>query len=146
MMLVGVGLIGGSLALALRRAGWVQEVVGVARAGRVLDEAMARGVIDWAATDLARAAREADLIVLATPVGVMPDLLATLAPALAPDSVLTDVGSVKAQVVAAGQVLGVRRSRFCPGHPIAGAEIAGVAGARWRSVSPGAQGSGAELA
>ena len=130
MALIGVGLVGGSLALALRAAGCVDEIIGVTRPGGSLDSALGLGVIDRALSDPCDAVRHADLVVLATPAGAMPELLRRIAGALDDEVCITDVASVKARVAEAGQGLGALRRRFCPGHPIAGAETAGVAAAR----------------
>lgn len=127
LALVGVGLIGGSLALALKQAKAVREVVGVGRGVSSLDEARRRGVIDVRASSAAAAVRDAELVVLATPVGAMPALLGAIAPALDARALVTDVGSTKQSVTqAARAALGNRFPAFVPGHPIAGAETSGV--------------------
>ena len=125
--LVGVGLIGGSLALALREAGAVGEIVGCARRREHLETAKRLGVIDRATTDPAEAARGADMVVLAVPLGAMQPAMAAIAPVLEPDAVLTDVGSAKTSVVrAARAVFETLPGGFVPGHPIAGTEKSGV--------------------
>ena len=133
LVVIGVGLIGGSCALALKRAGAVREVVGVGRGRENLTAALERGVIDrafllteaWTA-ELA----DADIVLLSAPVAQFPALLATLAPALGPDVVVTDAGSTKQDVIAAARgVLGHALARFVPGHPIAGTEHTGAAAA-----------------
>ncbi len=127
---VGVGLIGGSFALAARRAGGVGEIVGVGRSRPNLERAKALRVIDRDA-GLAEAVAAADLVFLAMPVGATGAVLDALAPHLAPDAVVTDAGSTKRDVVdAARAALGSRFPRFVPGHPIAGAEQSGVEAAR----------------
>ncbi|HET9122478.1 MAG TPA: prephenate dehydrogenase/arogenate dehydrogenase family protein [Acidiferrobacteraceae bacterium] len=126
LALIGVGLIGGSLARAVREAHLVDEIVGVPRPGASLAAARARGVIDREVADLRVAVEGADLVVLATPAGTIPELLARLADCVAADACVTDVASVKGAIVQAAARLGVRQSRFCPGHPIAGAERSGV--------------------
>ncbi len=126
--IIGVGLIGGSLARALHRAGIVDEVVGVGRDAANLKQALALGVIDRSCLDPAKGVQGADLVVLAVPVGAMHDVLARIAPALGAHTIVTDVGSTKGSVVAAArQVFGTLPARFVPGHPIAGAERSGVA-------------------
>jgi len=126
LLIVGVGLIGGSLARALRRAGAVGEVTGLSRDRPHLEQARALGVIDTVATGYA-AARGADLVVVATPVGATAAVLTQLRAHLAPGAVLTDVGSVKGPVMAqARTALGTDFGRFVPGHPIAGTERSGV--------------------
>lgn len=126
LCIVGVGLIGGSLARALRAAGQAREIVGYGRRPNVLQRAVELGVIDHAEVTLAAAVRGADVVVLAVPVGTMPDIFAQLG-RLAFDGVMTDVGSTKGSVVAAARAaLGSRFAHFIPGHPIAGTEQSGV--------------------
>jgi len=125
--IIGVGLIGGSLARALKRAGAVGEIVGHGRSVESLDRAVRLGVIDYGETSIARLLKDADVIVLAVPVGSMGGVLESMAPYLADGTVVTDVGSVKASVVSAARAaLGAGFSRFVPGHPIAGTERSGV--------------------
>lgn len=131
LAILGVGLIGGSFVLALKRAGLVGTVVGFGRNPENLAEAQRLGVIDVAALTVAEAVAGADAICLAVPVGVMPTLFQELAPHLAPEAIITDVGSTKQDVItAACNGLGARVSQFVPGHPIAGAEDSGAAAAR----------------
>ncbi|MBB1625486.1 prephenate dehydrogenase/arogenate dehydrogenase family protein [Achromobacter sp. UMC71] len=125
LAVVGVGLIGGSFAAALRRAGQVGRVLGVGRNAQSLARAVELGLIDEAVSAETAAAR-ADLIFLATPVGGLQDVLARMLPHLPDTTVLTDGGSTKAEVVAAARTaLGDRIGQFVPGHPIAGAERTG---------------------
>jgi prephenate dehydrogenase len=129
LAVLGVGLIGGSFALALREAGVVSRVLGAGRSQASLDEALRLGVIDEGLEPEAAVAR-ADIVLVATPVGQMETLFARIAPHLKPDAVLTDGGSTKADVVAAARrALGERLDRFVPGHPVAGAEKSGAAAA-----------------
>ncbi len=131
LAIVGVGLIGGSVALALRQAGAVDRIVGAGRSRANLERALALKVIDEIAQDLAAAAQGADLVLLALPVGAIPQALEEIAPCLAEDAVVTDAGSTKGELVAsARRILGTVVSRFVPGHPIAGAEKNGVEAAR----------------
>lgn len=124
---IGVGLIGGSFALALKNAGVVERVVGVGRDEENLRAAVARGIIDEASHDAADAARDADLIFVATPVGTMAQVFAQIAPVLKPDALITDGGSTKQSVIAAArEALGARVSQFVPSHPIAGSEKSGA--------------------
>jgi prephenate dehydrogenase len=128
LCIIGVGLIGGSLARALRAAGHVREVSGYGRSIANLQRAVELGVIDRVEVSLADAARLADVIVLAVPVGGMAEILQQLAPLLTDQVIVTDVGSVKGAVVAAARAaLGARFPHFVPGHPIAGREQSGVA-------------------
>jgi prephenate dehydrogenase len=122
---LGVGLIGGSVALAAReRAG--AHVVGFDPGAGVLDAALKRGALDAAAVDAARAVADADAVFVAAPVGVLPAAVAAAVAAAPAAAVLTDVGSTKRQVMqASGEV-----ANFVGGHPLAGAETAGVEHAR----------------
>ena len=131
LAIIGVGLIGGSLARALRRGKHVGEVVGFGRSLGNLQKAVDLKVIDRAAVSATDAARGADMIVVAVPVGSMKDSFAQVAAALADGAVVTDVGSVKGAVVdAAREALGSRFAAFVPGHPIAGTEHSGVAASK----------------
>lgn len=125
--IVGTGLIGGSFALALREHGFRGRIVGCDRAP-VLDRARAKGAIDDGHTNPSDAARGSQVVVLATPVGAIIDLIERLGPVLPPRTLLTDVGSTKSQVVArAVDVFGANAGRrFLAGHPMAGKEHAGV--------------------
>ena len=127
LAILGVGLIGGSLARALKRAQRVGEIVGCGRNEDQLRKAVELGVIDRYATDPAEAVRGADVVVLGTPVSAMRAVLAAIRDHLAPQAVLTDVGSAKGCVVEdARAVFGGLPERFVPGHPIAGTEKSGV--------------------
>lgn len=127
LAIVGVGLIGGSLARALRRAGWCREIVGSGRQLEMLQLAVKLGVIDRFDMDISVAVAGADVVVVATPLAVMPAVFDHVQRG-APDAVVTDVGSVKQSVVRAAQrVYGKESPRFVPGHPIAGTEHSGVA-------------------
>jgi len=127
LTIIGVGLIGGSLARALKRAGAVDEVVGAGRDAQHLQQALTLGVVDRIETDLAVAVQGADIVVVATPVGATETVFRSIAPALSADTILTDVGSTKASVVAAAQAaFGRLPENFVPAHPIAGTEKSGV--------------------
>jgi prephenate dehydrogenase len=127
MLIIGVGLIGGSLARAVRRAGHPIEIVGYGRNHLNLQRAVELGVIDRFVTSLPEAVAEADLIVLAAPVGSTASILRAIRPHLGRDAVITDVGSTKGSVaMAARESLGGALAAFVPGHPIAGNERAGV--------------------
>ncbi len=127
LCVAGVGLMGGSLARALRAAGRVGEIVGWGRDPAHLERALALGVIDRFEQDAAAAAAGADMVVLAVPVGATGEVLACLQPGLSPEAVVTDVGSTKGSVVAdVRRVLGGLPPWFVPGHPIAGTEQSGV--------------------
>ena len=127
LALIGVGLIGGSFARALRAAGKVDVVIGFDSQPNALRRAIDLGVIDQFAESAAGVVEHADLVMIATPVGSMRDVLQAIAPHLAPAVVVTDVGSTKASVIeAARHELGSAFERFVPGHPIAGREHSGV--------------------
>jgi prephenate dehydrogenase len=127
LAIIGVGLIGGSLALALRRAGHVDQIVGNSRREAHLRRAVELGVIDRYELDPAQAVAGADMVLLAVPLGAMAGVCELVRDALDPDAVLTDVGSAKASVVAAVRTaFGRLPARFVPGHPIAGNEKSGV--------------------
>jgi prephenate dehydrogenase len=125
----GVGLIGGSLGLALRASGYAGEIIGVDREPSRLAEAAELGAIERGVTDAEAAAAAADIVVLAVPMGSMRALLSALAPGLGPDTAITDVGSVKASVVADARAVLGDIGGFVPGHPVAGTERTGVAAA-----------------
>lgn len=130
LAIIGVGLIGGSLSLALKKAGQVGEVVGYARTESVRQEALELGVIDRSASSIADAVKDADIIFLAVPMGAMSSVLTELAPHITDRMIITDGGSAKAQVVEAARVaLGERFSQFVAGHPIAGTEKSGPSAA-----------------
>jgi len=127
LAVLGVGLIGGSLARALRAKGLVREVVGCGRDEGNLRRGVELGVIDRYTFDPAVAAAHADVVVVAVTLGATADVLARISPALGPQTIVTDVGSTKQSVVAAARAsLGARFPRFVPGHPIAGGERTGV--------------------
>lgn len=126
LVIIGVGLIGGSFALALREAGLVREVVGVGRSAENLSAALGMYVIDSYA-EAAQAVQGADVVLLAVPVGQMGPMMAAIAPHLAANTIVSDVGSTKQDVVALARAnLAPHLAQFVPGHPIAGAERSGV--------------------
>jgi prephenate dehydrogenase len=126
---VGLGLIGGSLGWALRRAGVAEEVVGCDSDPATLEHARALGVIDRDAWDPAEAASGADLLVVAVPVRAVGPILEAARPALGPQAVATDVGSVKGPVIAEAEAALAGACPFVGGHPIAGTEDSGVTAA-----------------
>lgn len=125
--IIGTGLIGGSLGLALKKHGLVERVIGCDRAA-VLDAARARGAIDAGRENPRAACEGSDVVVLATPVGAIIDLIEKLGPVLPETTLITDVGSTKQQIVErARAVFGDRAGeRFLPGHPMAGKEVGGI--------------------
>ena len=131
IVIFGVGLIGGSFALALKAAGEVEEVVGFGRSIATLTQALDLGVIDRLGVNPGQEVSDADLVLIATPVGQMPEIMQRIAPYLGPDTVVTDGGSTKSDVVAAARAaFGERIGQFVPAHPIAGAENSGAAAAK----------------
>ncbi len=131
VVIFGVGLIGGSFALALRRANAAGEVVGFGRSPATLELARQLGIIDRIGRDVSAEVKDADLVLLATPVGQMGELMARIAPNLCTHALVTDGGSTKGDVVAAAYAnMGGRVAQFIPAHPIAGAELSGAAAAR----------------
>lgn len=127
LCIIGVGLMGGSLARALRGAGRCEEVVGAGRSAATLEKAQALGVIDRYEHEMGRAAEGADLIVVAVPLGATADVFRAIKDQLTDDVVLTDVGSAKRVVLdAAAEAFGRVPPNLVPGHPIAGTEKSGV--------------------
>jgi len=153
IVIFGVGLIGGSFALALRKANAVGEVVGFGRRLSTLEQAQQLGIINHIGSDLAELGN-ADIVLLATPVGQMAELMARIAPHLGAHTLVTDGGSTKSDVVAAARAsLGDKISQFIPGHPIAGAEktgpeaaLAGLYQGKKVVLTPLAENSAASLA
>jgi prephenate dehydrogenase len=128
LCIIGVGLIGGSLARALKAAGGCREVVGGGREPAHLRHAVELGVIDRFETDLDKAVAGADMVVVAVPLGVMEEVFTAIHAHLAAGAVLTDAGSAKGSVIAAARsAFGRAPDCFVPGHPIAGTEKSGVA-------------------
>ena len=128
--IVGVGLIGGSFALALKQAQACAHVVGAGRNPANLKLALERGVIDSIAADAVAGAHGADLVLLAAPVAQFPKLFRDVASVLGPKAIVTDGGSTKRDVIAAARAaLGKKISQFVPAHPIAGAEKSGAGAA-----------------
>ena len=131
VVIFGVGLIGGSFALALKAAGAVGEVVGFGRRLGSLTQALELGILDRAGFNIAQEVGNADLVLIATPVGTTPEIMARVAPCVGAHTVVTDAGSTKGDVVVAARAhFGERSAQFVPAHPIAGAENSGAAAAR----------------
>lgn len=132
LAILGVGLIGGSLALSLKQQGLVKEVIGYGRSQANMDDALRRGIIDTAVSRAAEAVCDADMVVLAVPIASMRSLLVEIRPYLASDAIITDVGSAKGCWV--NDVLsvweGIWPSNAVPAHPIAGAERSGANAAK----------------
>ena len=134
VLIFGVGLIGGSLALALKKAGIATHIVGIGRNQDSLKTALSLRVIDEAQTDIAQAMQGTDIVIIATPVAQTPEILAAIAPHLKADTIITDAGSTKSDIAgyvanAAKNLTPALLSQFVGGHPIAGAEKSGVSAA-----------------
>lgn len=130
IVIFGVGLIGGSIALALKKHPEAPHIVGVGRAQQSLQEALDLGLIDNAETDIASALHAADLVIIATPVAQTPAILKAIRPYLDESTIITDAGSTKSDVMAYARAeLGDQVNQFVGGHPIAGAEKSGPAAA-----------------
>ena len=130
LCIIGIGLIGGSVALAARARGLCREIVAADRDVEALRQAEDLGVIDHGYREIAEAAEDADAVVIATPVGKMAAVFEVLRPVWSSKSFYTDVGSTKASVVvAAASVFGQVPANFVPAHPIAGRELSGVGAA-----------------
>ncbi len=127
LAIIGVGLMGSSLALALKQAGYVKRVTGFGRNIDNLKLGVELGVLDDYQTTIHDAVKHADVVVIAVPLGAMDEVFEALSGSISKDAVLTDVGSAKATVIeSARKRLGEKISQFVPGHPIAGTERSGV--------------------
>jgi len=127
LAIIGVGLIGSSLSLALKQAGAVGQVIGYGRNRKNLEKGVELGVLDGFESSIAECVNAADIIVVAVPLGAMQPVFAELKYCVSKTAVITDVGSAKGSVVAAARdELASLFSRFVPGHPIAGTEESGV--------------------
>lgn len=126
LVIFGVGLIGGSVALALKKQANAPLCVGVGRNQASLDQALALNIIDEATTDIAAALSDADMVLIAAPVAQTKNILLSIKPHLDNKTIITDAGSTKTDVLAiAKEVLGEQSKQFIGGHPIAGAEKSG---------------------
>ena len=129
--IVGLGCIGGSLGMALRRHRLSREVVGLSRRAATVRRARQRGAIDWGTTDAARAVHGADVMVLATPVGTIVPYAKRLSRLMKPGAILTDVGSTKAAIVSTLEPWCARRRvAFVGAHPLAGSDQRGIEAAQ----------------
>jgi prephenate dehydrogenase len=126
IVIFGVGLIGGSFTLALKKAGAVSEVVGFGRSQETLQQAQQLAIIDRIGVDESTEVRDADIVLVATPVAQMADIFRRIAPHLGSHTLVTDGGSTKGDVVAAARAnLGDKLAQCVPAHPIAGTEKSG---------------------
>ena len=124
--IVGLGLLGGSWGLALKKAGFPGRIVGYARRGETRDQALANGAVDEGFAEVTEAVHGADLVILATPVAVIFDHLERLQPHLSPRAIITDVGSTKRRICERAAELYAERPLFLGGHPMAGKERSGL--------------------
>ncbi|MDA3869295.1 MAG: prephenate dehydrogenase/arogenate dehydrogenase family protein [Gammaproteobacteria bacterium] len=128
--IIGTGLIGGSLALALKQAGFCRHVIGAGRTEATLQKAVELGVIDHYEMDYAVAVKDADVVVVAVPLSAMKNVFEQIAPALSATAVVTDAGSAKQSVIKDAELaLAKNFKRFVAGHPISGTEKSGVTAA-----------------
>jgi prephenate dehydrogenase len=128
--IIGTGLIGGSLALAIRQAGFCREIVGAGRTEETLIKAVELGVIDRYDTSIPNAAQDADIVVVCVPLGAMHAVFEQINAAEIKNTVITDAGSAKQSVIDDAEfVFGTGFQNFVPGHPIAGTERSGVSAA-----------------
>ncbi|SFE04774.1 prephenate dehydrogenase/arogenate dehydrogenase family protein [Nitrosomonas sp. Nm166] len=132
LVIIGIGLIGGSFALALRNAGLAKHIVGIGRSQQNLQRAVELNIIDEIATDITSALHSADLVFLAMPVGQTAHIMEKIAPHLQANTIITDAGSTKQDVIAAARhhLPMQNRHHFVPGHPIAGTEQSGAQAAQ----------------
>jgi prephenate dehydrogenase len=127
LIVIGVGLIGGSFALALRQAGMVKHIVGIGRSQKNLQRALELGIIDEVASNPISALKDADFVLLAMPVGQTSHIMAQIAPFLGSSTIVSDVGSTKQDVILAARThLARHLTHFVPCHPIAGTEFSGA--------------------
>jgi cyclohexadieny/prephenate dehydrogenase len=125
LALVGIGLIGGSIALAARRGGFARKIVAATRRPETAEAANRLKLVDHCGTDLAAACRDADLVIVCTPVGACGEVARTIAPVLRAGCIVSDVGSVKQAVIAAMRPHLPHGVHFVPAHPVAGTENSG---------------------
>lgn len=127
LTIIGVGLIGSSLSLALKQSGYVKRVTGFGRSESTLQKGIELGVLDDYSLSISEAVKGADIVVLAVPLGAMRSVFESIKTVLSDQTIITDVGSAKASVVQdARDILGNHINRFVAGHPIAGTERSGV--------------------
>lgn len=129
LAIIGLGLIGGSFGMALRRAGVVGEIIGIDTDPNTREDAVRMGAVDRSTADLPQGIRQAEVVVVATPVGQIPFVLRAMAPDLAPGTLVTDVGSSKGSVFLAATEALPPGVVFIGGHPMAGSERGGIAAA-----------------
>ena len=124
--IIGLGLIGGSLALAIREKKLAKEIIGVSRRKSTIDRAVENKIVDFATLNLKDGVKGSDLVIIATPVLRIPDIAKRLAPFLRKDAILTDAGSTKRYIVKNIEKIGFKGVNFAGSHPIAGSEKSGI--------------------
>ena len=124
--IIGIGLLGGSLARAMKAKGLCGNIRGCGRTKSRLDFALANGIADSVTFDPAEAASGAELVVVCTPVGLIPEIIERISPVLAPGAIVTDVGSTKSFIVERAESIMPEGTHFVGSHPMAGSENAGV--------------------
>ncbi|MFM8233271.1 MAG: prephenate dehydrogenase, partial [Candidatus Methylopumilus sp.] len=130
ILIFGIGLIGGSIALSAKKSGFASDIVGVGRNQDNLNDAIKLKLIDRTSQDLKKDISEAHIIIIATPVAQFPIILKLIQPHLSSHTIITDVGSTKTDIIkSAKQILGPQYSQFIGGHPIAGSEKHGATAA-----------------
>ncbi len=130
ILIFGIGLIGGSIALSAKKSGFASDIAGVGRNQDNLNDAIKLKLIDRISQDLKKDISEAHIIIIATPVAQFPIILKLIQPHLSSHTIITDVGSTKTDVIeSAKQILGPQYSQFIGGHPIAGSEKHGATAA-----------------
>ncbi|MDI6703172.1 MAG: prephenate dehydrogenase/arogenate dehydrogenase family protein [bacterium] len=125
--IIGVGLIGGSLGLALKKAGFASEIIGIGRNRESLEKACELGAVDWVTTDTSAGVKHVDIVVVATPISVIFEIIPKISPLLPSRCIVTDVGSTKQKIVEEMDLLPIN---FVGGHPISGSEKRGIDAAR----------------
>jgi prephenate dehydrogenase len=128
--IVGMGLIGGSIGMAVRKKHLAEEVMGIARRKESLEKALEKGAIDKGATETEDSFKDADLVIVALPVGVIPETIRQMVPYLKPGCIITDVGSTKKNIVDTIDSFLPERLCFIGSHPLAGSEKSGIDSAR----------------
>ncbi len=128
--IVGVGLIGGSVGLALKKRNLVEEVIGIGRRQESLNKALKLGAVDRATLDLEEGVKDVNLAIVATPVDIIPEMVERMASHLPQGAIITDVGSTKEQIVKEVDEILPEAVSFVGGHPMAGSEKRGVEEAR----------------
>lgn len=126
LVIVGVGLIGGSLALALKQSGFATEIIGTGRSAEPLQKAVDMGALDGFSTDISEAAKGADVVMITVPMSAMKHVMRSIRDSIGPDTIVTDGGSVKGSFIEDAREMFGSLANVVPGHPIAGNENSGI--------------------